>query len=490
MRCRLLSRKLLLVLLAMTYGPLNVGHGAEPQAAMNAIERAVRFYREQVSVNGGSVYRVSADLIKREGENRVGPREAWIEPPATATVGFAYLKGWLWTAEPVFYDAMLEVADGLIRGQLESGGWGPNIEFDPLLRPRYAYRVDQRTDFSKRFNRTTFDDNKSQASLEFLMYLDQVLEFKEARIHEAATYALRSFTQAQFQNGAWPQQYTEFPEETAAPSQRARFPKSWSRTYETISYTQFYTLNDNTLSDLIQLMLTAYDIYGAEEWLDSARRGGDFLVLAQLPEPQPGWAQQYNREMEPAWARKFEPPAITGLESQGVMEMLMTLYDRTGDEKYLAPIERALAYYRSILLDDGQLARFYEIGTDRPLYFNRQYELTYTDDDLPTHYGFKVSSKLERLTNRYQKLSEQGASRRTSLKAFNPPKLSDQLTNQADAAIAALDARGAWVQAGELKNFSNEEQVDRVIDTRTYLENLQTLAGFVAASRGQTTRSR
>ena len=51
-----------------------------------------------------------------------------------------------------------------------------------------------------------------------------------------------------------------------------------------------------------------------------------FLLLAQLPEPQPGWAQQYNIEMEPEWARKFEPPAVTGGESQKVIATLLTLF--------------------------------------------------------------------------------------------------------------------------------------------------------------------
>ena len=31
----------------------------------------------------------------------------------------------------------------------------------------------------------------------------------------------------------------------------------------------------------------------------------------QMPDPQPGWAQQYDYDMRPMWARKFEPAAIT-----------------------------------------------------------------------------------------------------------------------------------------------------------------------------------
>ena len=38
-----------------------------------------------------------------------------------------------------------------------------------------------------------------------------------------------------------------------------------------------------------------------------AERAGDFILAAQMPEPQPAWAQQYDAAMHPAWARKFEP---------------------------------------------------------------------------------------------------------------------------------------------------------------------------------------
>ena len=48
-----------------------------------------------------------------------------------------------------------------------------------------------------------------------------------------------------------------------------------------------------------------------DRWERVARRGGDCLRAAQLPEPQPGRAQHYDRELRPAWARKCEPPATT-----------------------------------------------------------------------------------------------------------------------------------------------------------------------------------
>src|SRR5690606_15434487 len=101
---------------------------------------------------------------------------------------------------------------------------------------------------------------------------------------------------------------------------------------------------------------------------------GDFIRLAQLPKPQPAWAQQYDADMHPAWARKFEPPAVSGAESQGVLRILMALYRRTGERRFLEPIPRALRYLKASRRDDGRLARFYELGTNRPLYLTTKYE--------------------------------------------------------------------------------------------------------------------
>ena len=115
---------------------------------------------------------------------------------------------------------------------------------------------------------------------------------------------------------------------------------------------------------------------------------GDFLILAQLPEPQPAWAQQYNHELQPIWARKFEPPAIAGRESEDAIETLLYLTEVTGEKRFLEPIPRSIAWLKRSQLPDGQIARFYELSTNTPLYFVKDtYELTYDDSNLPTHYG-------------------------------------------------------------------------------------------------------
>ncbi len=263
---------------------------------------------------------------------------------------------------------------------------------------------------------------------------------------------------------------------------QASYPASWSREFPGDNYQSYYTLNDNTISDMIETMLDAYDIYQNEDCLVAARRGGEFFLLAQMPDPQPGWAQQYTRDMHPAWARKFEPPAISGSESQGVMRTLMLLYDRTGDQRFLEPIHRAIEYYRASLRPDGQLARFYELETNRPLYFTLEYELTYSDDDMPTHYAFIVGSRLDSIQQQYDRLKERGP--REQSPSFEPsiPRMSDNLANEAREVIDALDERGAWVEEGRLRYHGDDDDTRQVIDSKTFVDRLETLSRFIAAT--------
>ena len=461
------------------------GPGREPaltqQQASDALRRAVRFFREQASASGSYVYRLSEDLAKREGEGKVGPTTGWIEPPGTPSVGRAYLESYQLTRDPVLLQAATETGMALVRTQLVSGGWDNGIEFAEEDRRRYAYRVESPTHPSRLRNTTTFDDDKTQSAIRFLMRLDRVLGFEHQAIHEAANYALESTLRAQYPNGAWPQRYQSFPDPADHPIRAARYPDDWSREFPKPSYAGYYTLNDNTITDLIRTMLEAHEIYGDDRFRESAIRGGEFLLLAQMPPPQPGWAQQYNPEMEPAWARKFEPPAITGGESQGVMRTLMLLFHHTGDERFTDAVAPALEYYQRSRLPDGRLARFYELHTNRPLYFTKDYRLTYNSDDMPTHYAFIVGSRLDQIRRDHERATAGGARRPASDLDPVVPEASATLTRQAAEIVGGLDRRGAWVEAGRMRYHGEDDDTRRVIESRTFARNLVRLARFIAA---------
>ncbi len=443
--------------------------------ASKALRRAVDFFRADVATQGGCLWRYSEDLSLREGEGKATATMVWVQPPGTPAAGLAFLEAWEATGDRFYLDAARDVAHCLAKGQLRSGGWDYSIEFDPARRKKFAYRVEPEGERQK--NVSTLDDNTTQSALLLLIRADRALDFKDEAVHGAAEYGLASVLAAQYPNGGWPQRFEGPPDPAKYPVRKAQYPETWSRTHPAHDYKPYYTLNDGLFRDLVEVLYEAAAIYGKEEYRASAARAGDFLILAQMPDPQPGWSQQYDAEMRPAWARKFEPPSLTGGEGQGAMKVLMRIARETGDRKYLEPLARALEYYRTCLLPDGRLARFYELRTNKPLYFTKEYALTYDDGDLPTHYGFKVGSSLDDIAQDYAKLAA------GKLKPPGPrgrPKMSDRLAADAKAAVASLDARGRWLTEGGLKNYDHE---GKVLDVRVFTDRVRALGRYLAASR-------
>ena len=436
-----------------------------------AMRRATEFFRSEVADQGAYVWRCSADLIKREGEGQAKSTTAWVQPPGLPSVGQAFLNAYQSTHDSFYLESSREAANALVRGQLRSGGWDYRIEYNPVDRQRYSYRVEEQ-DGERLRNVTTLDDDTTQAALRFLMQFDRAVSFKEVAVHETVEYALQQLLAAQYPNGAWPQRFSSIAQADEFPVLKAGFPEKWSRSFPGQDYRAMYTLNDNTLADMIRTMLEASEIYADQRCRRSAGRGGKFLILAQMPSPQPAWAQQYDRKMHPAWARKFEPPAVTGGESQGVIDTLMDLYVHTKGREFLKPIPAALDYLKRSQLPDGRLARFYELRTNRPLYFTTRYELTYDAGDLPTHYSFIVTSRVAALERRYNELLHE---------ADRPKSQSPRVpASQVREVIDAMDDRGAWVTVGRLRTWSGTNDTD-VIESRIFIRNLRLLADYVAA---------
>ena len=207
--------------------------------------------------------------------------------------------------------------------------------------------------------------------------------------------------------------------------------------------------------------------------------GGDFLILAQMPDPQPAWAQQYDRNMHPAWSRGFEPPAITTMESQQAMDSLMHLYERTGKARYLTPIPWALRYLRSLELEPGVLARFYEMETDKPLYFTKDYKLTYDRGEMPHHYSFVFEHRLDEVEAEYRRVLNTPWER-----LGDEPQLevTPEMLQQVREVIDGLDDRGAWIEPGRLKSLGDKDPSDGIIQSPTFIRNVGILCDFLEAT--------
>ena len=127
----MLLRLALMTVIGVGFAGVASHAGNSRDEVRDATRRAVTFFRQHASAGGGYIFQLSADLAKREGEGKVGPTTAWIQPPATPSVGLAYLEAYQRCGEPFLLDAAKETAGALLRGQMRSGGWTEQIEFDP-----------------------------------------------------------------------------------------------------------------------------------------------------------------------------------------------------------------------------------------------------------------------------------------------------------------------------------------------------------------------
>jgi len=450
----------------------------DPAVVSAAMRKANDYYVSRLASHGGYGSSWKTDLSLAFAEGKESKTILSIQPPGTTTVGMAMLKAWQATGDEAFLEGAKGAAQALLDCQLESGGWPADFDFegeDPKkwwLRQEVAAGVVEK---GKQSNSSTLDDNKSQSALLFLLELAHDPSGRDdAALQEAVTYALDRLLAAQTKIGSWPQQFSE-----AAPAdgvvKKAVIPAEWPREFPKEKYTNFHTLNDGNLQKIVELMLRAHQLTGEAHYLAAAKRCGDFLLLAQFEGDQPAWAQQYNQEMVPVWARKFEPPAVSSTESLGACFTLFEIWLATGEEKYRTTIPAALDWLEQAKLPNGRWSRFYEFGTNRPLYCVAEtYELTYDDSNLPDHYGFQPEyggEKIERLRSDLAKPREELL---TSRKGPDSPerwmKAARNLRGKVKTALETQNKNGVWID-------------DDRIDAELFVKHLNAMSAYVAAMK-------
>ncbi len=440
------------------------------QQVESAMRKATRFYRENVAVHGGYVYHTTLDLKVRWGEGRATESQIWVQPPGTPTVGIAMLRAYQATGDRYYLEGAQAAAEAVAFGQLQGGGWTNSIDCAGMAKG-WEFSGGRK----RREGNCSLDDGQTQSAILLLVLVDEALKFKHEKIHNAAATSLSALLAAQFPNGAFPQVWRKPVQRQ--PILKANYPAyNWHTEGRIKNYWDYYTLNDNVAGYVTTTLLEAYRVYQDARYMQAVKKLGDFLLLAQMPEPQPGWAQQYNYQMQPMWARKFEPPGVSGDESQEVIETLFTIYLATGEDRYLKPVPSALAYLKRSELEDGQLARYYELQSNHPLYMVRrgkEYKLTYSDRNLPKHYAFKNKSKVEKLKQKYE-----------SLKAGKKPSTAPRnRTAEARTILASLDEQGRWVsvaKAGErLVGQPKFTPGDKYLSSDLFSHNLEVLSEYL-----------
>lgn len=492
MRQHILFSSLLLALSALHSSAAETELPARTRAAL---EKATSYWRS-IATEGGYLWRYSLDLKQRAGEVGATATQIWVQPPGTPAMGMTFLRAYDATKDARYLDAAREAARALARGQLESGGWDYVVEFDPVKRNGWLHRPGQGkiagAEAAKRKNTSTYDDDTTQSALRFLLAFTTAAkgspDSRDAEIRTALDYGLKKLLEGQYPIGAWPQRWNGQPHDPAKfPIKQATLPKDYPREQPKTGYYTHYTFNDNSHHDLIVTLLDAHKHTGRREYLDAAKRGGEFILRAQLPEPQPAWAQQYNADMEPAWARAFEPPAVTGGESVGAMRTLVELYIQTGEEKYLKPIPAALAWFKRSEIAPNRWARYYELHTNRQLFGDRDGKIHHTlaeiSEERQHGYSWSGDYGVPGFLRQYERMKVEGREKelaRRTVKPLSEKTRSERAKSLAPAVeklIAALDAQGRWVSKGDIKK--RDWEFSERVETSVFIKNAEMLAAYL-----------
>jgi len=434
---------------------------ALPRRARDAMARATGFFTS-ISTNGGWVGIYSKDLAERYGEStyeKARSNEIWVQPPGTPTVGKVLLRAYRVTGEKRYLAAARGAGRALVWGQRAVGGWDHRVDVSRLTAD--AAEPDRCK------GRCTMDDDITQGAIDFLMDLDRTLD--EPWLDGGVRLGLAFMLKSQFPNGGWPQWY---------PLRGG--------------YHDYYTFNDNTINDCIRVLLDAHRQYGRAEYLNGATRGGGFIIASQLDEPQAGWAQQYCHDMKPAWARAFEPPGVCSAASARNIRTLVDLAVYTQDATYLEPIPAALAWLERSTLKEGTWARLYEIGTNKPIYGDRDrkvhYNLEEISEERRSGYSWQSGYGVASARRVYERVRETGlkayaaeqeAARRREPSGEAWAKRARSLAPRAREAIEALDAEGRWIDK------------DGRIRCETFVRRMRALCDYVeAAGAGRAVETR
>ena len=142
------------------------------------------------------------------------------------------------------------------------------------------------------------------------------------------------------------------------------------------------------------------------------------------------WVQQYDENaLQPAWARKFEPPCLTAGESVGIVRFLM---GEKPTPEIKDAIQSAIDWYRhnqltgirwerkngeNVVVKDKSAppiwARFYEISTMKPIFIGRdsviRYDVSEIEAERRNGYAWYVTEPNELLNKDYPKWKAKAA---------------------------------------------------------------------------------
>jgi PelA/Pel-15E family pectate lyase len=298
--------------------------------------------------------------------------------------------------------------DNVLRYQSAEGGWPKNTD---LLAPATDEAL---AEIQRGGKANTIDNQATTMPIRFLAVAFAATQDERARagVERGLDYLLAS----QYSNGGFPQFY---------PLRKG--------------YYAHITYNDGAMINVLELLRDVAEARAPFGLVDAARRtraaeavarGIDCILRTQIKQdgkPTAWCAQHDEQTLAPAWARKYEPPSLSGAESVGIVRFLMAI-DRPSPE-VVAAIEGAVAWFRAVPITGRRIksvpqpggkpdavlvadptapplwARFYELGTNRPLYMDRDsqpvYDFAQIDYERRSGYGYHTTAPAELLQRDY-----------------------------------------------------------------------------------------
>jgi PelA/Pel-15E family pectate lyase len=308
------------------------------------------------------------------------------------------------------------VADNLLIYQRDVGGWPKNVDMAAPLTEKDRAELARKKGEVGNESAATIDNGATFTQLEYLarVYTAQKLE----RHREAFLKGLDYLLAAQYENGGWPQYY---------PLRKG--------------YYTHITYNDNAMAGVLELLRDVARRRPAYAFVDEARRakseravgrGVECILKTQVVVRgrKTVWGAQHDEvTLAPAPARKFEPVSLASRESVAVTRFLMSV--ERPDARIMEAVESAVAWFRASQVsgvrwverrDPAQpggfertavadkdappiWARFYEIGTDRPVFEGRdgvvRYSVMEIEAERRNGYGWYTEEPLKLISRDY-----------------------------------------------------------------------------------------
>ena len=277
------------------------------------------------------------------------------------------------------------IAASILQYQTPIGGWPKNI--DMTAPPSAEFLASTKSDHRA----PTIDNKATTTQLEYLARL--LTAGDDAVLRAAFDRGIDYLLAAQYSNGGWPQYFPLIE-----------------------GYYTHITYNDDAMVNVLELLRDAAAGNAPYAFVDAARRARAAVAVARgigcilrTQVRQDGnltaWCAQHDETtFAPAWARKFEPPSLSGNESVGLVAFLLDI--KQPSPEVIAAIEGAVRWLDSVKITglrvddtpgaDGKRdrhavadpgasvlwARFYELGTNRPIFMGRDSVVRYDFNEI------------------------------------------------------------------------------------------------------------